>query len=205
MTNRAYERDDSASGWSTTSLLPRKSVVHGGDWRIFTSNSAGASATPLQGLFDMLAGQPTIPSAIDFPLHGSRASFSPGPDHKLMSEYELQMKQFVAEEDESIRRINKEYLLENRPEVEMFIRNHRSTLAVLLDAVPRLKAAFGADALLHLRLGTEEGMAKVICGVVIWRGSVSTAKTALSQFDDSWWMDNIKRASGRIVFDYELA
>jgi hypothetical protein len=115
------------------------------------------------------------------------------------------MPQVAVEQEAELIRLRREYRFKNGPDVEAFLQNHHSLLELLLDAVPQLRARFGADVTLQLQVGMEEGPPSTIYGVVIWKGSLASARAAREQFDESWWMENIERASGRVVFDYELA
>lgn len=205
MTNSAYERDDSAGDWAGASIAPYNPAVQGSDWRVLISSPAEVTTLTSRGLLDELAGTSHLPVVIDHPHHGTNVLDSPIQRYRGLTKYEDQMRSFGAAENEDFRKLNREYLLENRSEVEMFIHDHRSTVGILLEAVPNLRAAFGAEAILQLRVGIEEETTKVIYGIVIWKESLDSARSALRQFDDSWWLNNVKRASGRIVFDYELA
>ena len=88
--------------------------------------------------------------------------------------------------------------------VGTFLREHRALPIVLLDAVPRLRDAFGTDATLQLQLMVEEDEPTILCGLVLWAGPLPSAQRALRRFDEAWWLSNCQRASGNLIFDYEL-
>lgn len=104
-----------------------------------------------------------------------------------------------------IERLQKDYVFENRARVCSYLENRPSLPQILLEAIPHLKECFGATPTPQLQLPFEDETPQTIYGIVPWMGSVSEARAALRRFDDSWWRDGSKKASGRIVFDYKLA
>lgn len=103
-----------------------------------------------------------------------------------------------------IRDLRRTYIFADSAGVETFIRYHRALGAILLEAVPALREYFGQDAQLALDIPSEDGAPRTINAVALWRGDRTEARTALRRFDDNWLMPNIKKAGGRIVFDFEL-
>jgi hypothetical protein len=51
---------------------------------------------------------------------------------------------------------------------------------------------------------SEDGPPTAIYALALWRGERKLARLALQRFDETWWLNNLKKAGGRIVFDYEL-
>jgi len=123
---------------------------------------------------------------------------------RLLTKYEHQMVQFTQTQEQELTKLRIEYVFDETHRVEVFLKEHRALLEILLDAVIPLRGCFGKDVVLQLQVGWDEGAPKTIYGVVIWKNDLASARTALKKFDETWWLDNSKRASGRIVFDYEL-
>jgi hypothetical protein len=100
--------------------------------------------------------------------------------------------------------LQKEYVFEDRSRVTSFLEDRPSLPQVLLEAVAHLKDSFGTHVTFQLQLPLEEDLPVAIYAVALWKESLQQARTALQHFDDSWWNESSKRASGRIVFDYQL-
>ena len=209
MNNRSYERQESQRDSAEFSVMFGGSALPGsvglGSWRTPTSVTAGCSSFPSPGLFCDLG---TLRIAEETNNWSRQTVLSPGPpcpEPPVLNGYERQMTQFAVEEEEDLKGLRKEYVLIGGPSVEVFLRSHRSLIEVLLDAATQIRASFGADIVLQLRLSGEEGeVPNLVYGVIQWSGSLETARAALDAFDESWWIENVRRASGRIVFDYEL-
>jgi hypothetical protein len=103
-----------------------------------------------------------------------------------------------------IDRIQKDYVLEDRVKVRSFLEDRPSLPQILLEAVAHLKESFGTNVTLQLQVPLEEEVPASIYAVVLWTGGLQEARAALQRFDDSWWRESSKKASGRIVFDYQL-
>jgi hypothetical protein len=149
-------------------------------------------------------------SSVDWQVHSAQSDSS-GPSIRaaelsILNDLENQMARFSAVEIEDLKKLRQEYVLVDGSSIETFIRSHRSLLEVLLDAVVQMRSCFGRDCILHLRMGSEDGDApNVVCGFVRWTKDLESARAALDAFDESWWINNVRRGSGRVVFDYELA
>jgi hypothetical protein len=100
--------------------------------------------------------------------------------------------------------LQKDYVFEDRSRVTSFLEGRPSLPQILLEAVAHLKDSFGTDATFQLQLPLEEDLPVAIYAVALWNDSLLEARAALQHFDDSWWTESSKRASGRIVFDYQL-
>jgi hypothetical protein len=124
----------------------------------------------------------------------------------VLASYELQMMQYVKDQEAKFQELRREYiLLHDLNNLESYLRDHSALVDVLLDAVPHLKACFGDNLILQIRLADDEETSKTVCATILWRKDPASARAALNSFDESWWIDNVKRASGKVVFDYELA
>jgi hypothetical protein len=121
-----------------------------------------------------------------------------------MAGFEQQMAEFAIQQQEEINRLLEAYVFDDPNGVRSFLKNHRSVAEILLEAVPHLKQCFGGDPTLRLQVLSNEGYQGTIYGVVSWKQDLSSARSALQRFDDSWWINSSRRASGRIVFDYQL-
>jgi len=155
------------------------------------------------------------PGEIWMPFLGGAANWLPQettwahlstPDSWILTDYGREMEEFAFEQADELTRLRKEYVLDTDPRVEAFLCDHRSLLEVLLDAVVHLKTTFGKECVFKLRLGSnEDDGPRVLCGIVQWKMGLCAARVALETFDESWWIENSRRASGRLSFDYELA
>jgi hypothetical protein len=211
LTNRAYKERESSEDWAVLSRAPEGASGNGATFLVGAWPEPPANTTEDPDPFsrDMFGW------SVARHLHSTGGKLPPrevpllnplGSEFSVLTDLERQMAQFSAEEEEDFKRLRREYVLVNGPSVESFLRRHRSLLEVLLDAVAQIKACFGAESVLQLRLGSEDGDApNVVCGFVQWTKSLEAARAALDEFDESWWMNNVRRASGRVVFDYELA
>ena len=106
--------------------------------------------------------------------------------------------------DPVLDRLRQCYVFEDSAKLQSALLERPSLLPILLEAVTHLRDSFGASAPLHLQMPHDEDLSITIYAVVLWKDSLQTARAALQQFDDAWWVDSSKRASGRIVFDYQL-
>jgi hypothetical protein len=100
--------------------------------------------------------------------------------------------------------LKREFIFADQAAVQAYITNNRAVAAILLEAVPHLRACFGAGVSLTLDTLAEEGSTRSIYALALWDGDRHKARVALSAFDETWWKKNLKRAAGRVVVDYEL-
>jgi hypothetical protein len=108
------------------------------------------------------------------------------------------------EEQRELENLRRAYVFTDSSLVRAFLREHRALPVILLDAIPWLKKAFGNSAPFQLQLMVEEDEPTILCGLVLWTESLTSAQEALRRFDESWWLSNCRRASGNLIFDYEL-
>lgn len=210
MTNRAYEGQNLGTDWTASSVVSGRPTGHRsailGGWRIHASATGGGSVFPSSALFGNPATHDLSEQASNPSQQTALSPGPPSPEPQALTEYEIQMTRFAVEQEEDFKKLRKEYVLVEGPSVEAFLRGHRSLIEVLLDAAAQIKACFGVDNVLQLRLGGEEGDApNLVYGVIQWSGSLDAARAALDAFDESWWVANVRKASGRVVFDFELA
>lgn len=96
------------------------------------------------------------------------------------------------------------YVIVNRPVVARFIEENRLA-GLLLRAKGPLVEAFGEQAIKQLALiSDEEGFETLFCSVLI-SGDMQQARQVLRKFDETWWLDNVKDAAGRLNFDFQMA
>jgi hypothetical protein len=123
----------------------------------------------------------------------------------VFQDFEEQFTQYITEQEEQLKKLQRNYVFDTAEGVRGFLRTHRSLSELLLEAVPVLKDCFGTDTITLLQVLRDEGVPGTIYGVVVWKDSLASARAALRKFDECWWVRTSKRASGRIVFDYQLA
>lgn len=95
------------------------------------------------------------------------------------------------------------YVFRTPGEVRSFLRSHRGTPSIILEATPYLREAFG-DVPIVLDVATEEGASRTIYVLAMWKADRTSAREALKKFDHTWWLKNLSKAAGKVVFDYEL-
>jgi len=120
-----------------------------------------------------------------------------------LQNYEHQMTLFAAEQDAELIRLRSEYVFDSPSVVTEFLKTHRSHPALLLSSVGPLRHSFGDESVLHLQVRTD-GDLRILFALVFWKGPLDAAKKSLELFDQKWWLNNSSKASGNLVFDYEL-
>ena len=96
------------------------------------------------------------------------------------------------------------YRFKNDEGVRDFLSNHQAALALLINALPKLRIWFGQDVPFVLETTSEENEEPILYATAIWHGPAQAAATALENFDENWWLD--QPTSGLpITFTYELA
>lgn len=211
MTNRAYQERESSEDWASSSQAPEKAGANAiaflvGSWREAPTKKIGEPDLVLWNVFGESAARRASSMSVETALSENSTSNQFASESSLIKGLEAQMTSFSAKEEDDFERLRKEYVLVNASIVEVLLRNHRSLIDLLLEAVVHLRASFGTDAVIQLRLGFDEGdEPNIVCGIVQWTRDSQAARAALDAFDDSWWMNNVGKAFGRVVFDYELA
>jgi hypothetical protein len=92
------------------------------------------------------------------------------------------------------------FLLQDRALIERVIAEAGYLMPLLREAQPRLIALFGAEA--TLRLGVDVGEpttpAALVLEVQTHRPAVE-ARALLERFDETWWLDALPGAQGRLL------
>jgi hypothetical protein len=122
----------------------------------------------------------------------------------IFEDLERQMAEQEAEFAATLGSLIKNFIFNNPEPITAFLRTHRALAPILLESVPYLAECFGSDASFALEIMSDEGPPTAIYALVLWRWDRAVARAALQRFDEHWWMNNLKKAAGRIVFDYEL-
>jgi hypothetical protein len=117
---------------------------------------------------------------------------------------EKQMVEFAAEHEAVLNDVRKHYILPADASVRDFLTEHRAIPQILLEAVPRLKAYFGGNAIFNLRAPIDEAGSRTVYAVAMWPGELRDVRDALAKFDSDWWMARAGQAAGYLTFTYEL-
>jgi hypothetical protein len=124
---------------------------------------------------------------------------------RRMGQYESQMVEFFQEHEGQLHLLRREYVFDPADGVRLFLRDHRALPEILVEAAIELRRCFGNGVVLLLQVLEDEGAPVTIYGIVLWKDSLDSARAALQNFDETWWISTSRRASGSIVFDYQLA
>jgi hypothetical protein len=122
----------------------------------------------------------------------------------IFEDLERQMERQEAEFADTIATLKRNFIFTDVPSVEAFLKTHRMLVPILLEGMPYLKECFGEDTPLALEIVSDDGPPTAIYALALWREERVDARAALTRFDELWWLANLKRTGGRIVFDYEL-
>jgi hypothetical protein len=117
---------------------------------------------------------------------------------------ERQLAQQESEFADAIAKLRSDFIFSNTGSVQAFLSTHRALASILLEAVDYLKDCFGPDTPLMLEIASDDGPARAIYALALWKKDRAESRAALKKFDEIWWMNNLRKAGGRIVFDYEL-
>jgi hypothetical protein len=117
---------------------------------------------------------------------------------------EKQMAEFAAQHEALLGEVRKHYVLPADSSVLNFLTEHRAIPQILLDAVPKLKACFGANAVFNLRAPIDESGSRILYAAAVWQGKSQDVRDALAKFDKDWWMARAGQAAGYLTFTYEL-
>lgn len=95
------------------------------------------------------------------------------------------------------------YTYRNPSEVARFLRAHPQVTATLAAAVPHLHEHFGADVRVKLEVTRERetGDRRKLLARILTPLPVSEAVIRLDDFDDAWFLDQIRRVDGFLNFD----
>jgi hypothetical protein len=121
----------------------------------------------------------------------------------IIDDLERQMADHEADFAEVLAKVKKLFVFMEQKEIETFLRSNRSLAAILIDSAGPFAEAFPQTPI-ALDIMTEEGATRTIYALALWHGDRAKARQALNTFDEKWWLSNMRKAAGRIVFDYEL-
>src|SRR5258706_14651599 len=117
---------------------------------------------------------------------------------------EKQMAEFSAQHEALSSELRRQYVMPADSSVTAFLTEHLALAPILLEAVPQLKACFGAQAIFILRAPIDDSGLQTLYAVAIWPGNVGDVREALEKFDETWWIQHSREASGYLTFTYEL-
>lgn len=116
-------------------------------------------------------------------------------------------RQMAVQEEEfkaSLTTLRKSFIFKSGDTVSAFLKTNRTLIPVLLEATTYLAYFFGEDVPLALEIMSDDGPPSSINALALFHGDSIDARAALDLFDKAWWMVNMRKASGKIVFDYDL-
>lgn len=76
--------------------------------------------------------------------------------------------------------------------------------ALLRDAVPELRATFGAANIINLEVSRDEDGFETMYAVAIWQAEGRRAAEALNNFLENWWLQRMNAATSDLAFVYKL-
>lgn len=121
----------------------------------------------------------------------------------VIDDLERQMADHEADFARVLAELQKLFVFTDQEEIASFLRSNRSLAAILVDSAPPFAEAFPGTPI-ALDIMTEEGASRTIYALALWHGDRASARKALNDFDERWWLANMRKAAGRLVFDYEL-
>jgi hypothetical protein len=97
---------------------------------------------------------------------------------------------------------NVHYIALNPEPVQRFLEQHPGVTQVLLDAKKPLQDAFGKDVKVSVTVTSNPEIAEGEFLVSSIQTSLSAmdAHARLDTFDETWWLDNVSRAEGQVIF-----
>jgi hypothetical protein len=104
----------------------------------------------------------------------------------------------------TLQSLKKFFVFTKTPDIENFLWSYRMLAPIILEAAPHFQSFF-PDSPIALDVMTEEGPTRTIYAIAQWPGDRTNARKALNAFEENWWLENLPKAAGRIVFDYELS
>ncbi|HZY72179.1 MAG TPA: hypothetical protein VFE22_03620 [Edaphobacter sp.] len=125
-------------------------------------------------------------------------------DHSMFSDRDPQIPFDKTDFQDTLDTLKRRFIFGNTEAVEDFLKAHRGVVPVLLEAAPYMAKAFGEETPLTLEIMPEDGLPRTIYALAMWSGERTQSREALNSFDELWLIRNLKKAAGRIVFDYEL-
>ena len=144
------------------------------------------------------------PGLLYQPLQAAPRWPEPRQHASIFEGLERQMAEFSTHYDALLSEVRRGYVFPANSSVTTFLAEHRTLPPLLLEAAPRLKACFGAQAVFALRAPIDDSGSQTLYVVAIWPGNVREVREALEKFDDAWWIQHSREASGYLTFTYEL-
>lgn len=149
------------------------------------------------------------PPPVQAMLHREFQPSSPFPKPKprprvSIEDLEKQMPAFATEHGPALKQVWRDFVLPPDSSVVTFLSEHRTILPILLESGSQLRACFGKETVFTLRAPIDESGSQTLYAVAMWRGNVRDVREALAKFDDTWWIEHSRQASGYLVFTYEL-
>ena len=95
------------------------------------------------------------------------------------------------------------YVIDDRPAVAAFIRQHRLRRLIQQAREP-LNAAFGEGAVKKLTLVEDDEGTRMLFCLILIPGDMREARLALKSFDERWWLTRSGQAGSKLNFDFEL-
>lgn len=136
-------------------------------------------------------------AAPQWPEPQQRASIFEDLERQMAAEFSAQHEVLLSE-------IRRQYVLPADYSVAKFLAEHRTLPSILVEAVPELRARFGAQTVFALRAPIDDAGSQTLYAVAIWPGNARDVREALEKFDETWWIQHSRRASGYLTFTYEL-
>jgi hypothetical protein len=134
------------------------------------------------------------------------AARGPSSSHEPtdLANLESQMARFEAEHETMIADVRKHFVFSTDSDLNSFFRSHRTLPQLLIQATPHLRRAFGTGTVFNLRAPIDASGSQTLYAVVMWPGPANDARMALADFDENWWFEIVRQASGNLTFTYEL-
>jgi hypothetical protein len=108
--------------------------------------------------------------------------------------------------DMSLRRIEDLYIVTNRRAVREFLLYNQDLAGVLLDALEPLAEAFGPFPQVCLSTVRDPEIEKSpeLLGLILTPLGADEALDRLAKFDERWFLRQLQRINGRLIFDLEF-
>lgn len=200
----AYVNDQLGNGW----IFSAQGLPHLG--RFGPALGSKQSIFSLLGQDHIAGNENYVTSNETFELISSLAAVQVSaepietPDHLRSLINENEIRQIRSDNEGVLRALLNIFVFEKNTRVRSFLEDHPSVSDLLLEAAPFLSQSFGDNAVLQLQIPPDEDIPVTIYAEALWEGTLEEARAALKNFDEAWWIANSRRASGRVVIDYQL-
>lgn len=137
--------------------------------------------------------------------HQAPPPLPPSPQQRdIFDDLERQMEEYASQYQAALDEVRKYYVLRTDSSIRDFLNAHRTIPQILLEAAPQLRAFFGTNTVFTLRASIDEARSGILYAVVMWPGPTQDARSALTTFDNQWWIARAGQAAGYLTFTYEL-